>query len=137
MTIEMMKKLIVSEQRNFAEDPDIKLITYNNVKTLLDTLILFANRLYVDDTFTSYGDVWFHLAPHFPYKLDTIEIENIFQLHYVLDFKLFAEKQSDDTYSITSQLYHDYTFAEIVSADVYDEIYRDITTTLHDADISF
>lgn len=133
LTVEQIKGIIFSQNANF-KIPGNKEIAVQEVSSLLNKLVKFANDLYVDDTFTSYSEVWFYTSPNLK-LLDHIEISNIFQLYYILNIKLFALKHSIDTYVIYSDSYSGYVFAEIVSDDIYEAIYKDIVTTIHSADV--
>ena len=133
LTVDQIKGIISSQKANF-KIPGNKELAVQEVSSLLNKLVKFANDLYVDDTFTNYSEVWFYTSPNLK-LLDHIEISNIFQLHYVLNIKLFALKHSIDTYVIYSDSYSGYVFAEIVSDDIYEAIYKDIVTTIHSVDM--
>lgn len=133
LTVDQIKGIISSQNANFKILGN-KEIAVQEVSSLLNKLVKFANDLYVDDTFTSYSEVWFYTSPNLK-LLDHIEISNIFQLYYVLNIKLFALKHSIDTYVIYSDSYSGYVFAEIVSDDIYEAIYKDIVTTIHSVDM--
>lgn len=126
LTAEYIKGIISSQKANF-EIPDTRDLASFEIISLLNKLVKFANDIYVDDTTVSYGGIWYYTAPNLK-SLDCIEIENIFQLYYVMDMKLYAESYLGGGYVITSDKYEDYVFAEIVSNDVYNEIYADIVT---------
>ena len=64
---------------------------------------------------------------------DYIEITNIFRLHTILNIKLFAT-QYEDKYAIYGNALG-YKFMELVSKDVYDQIYRAMTTTISEFNI--
>lgn len=126
LTSDCIKGIISSQKANF-EIPGKRELAILEIARLLDKLVKFANDIYVDDTTVSYGGIWFYTAPHL-LSLDCIEIENIFQLYYVMDMKLYAKSYLGGGYVITSDKYEDYVFAEIVSNDVYNEIYASIVT---------
>lgn len=126
LTVDQIKGIISSQKANFEILGNRDLAIFE-ITSLLDKLVAFANDIYVDDTTVSYSEVWFHTAPNFR-SLNYIEIENIFQLYYVLNMKLYVKPYLWGGYIITSEKYEDYTFAEIVSNDVYDKIYADIVT---------
>ena len=126
LTVDQIKGIISSQNANF-EIPGKRDLAIYEITSLLDKLVAFANDLYVDDTTVSYSEVWFYTAPHLK-SLDCIEIENIFQLYYVMNMKLYVKSYLGGGYVITSEKYKDYIFAEIVSNDVYNEIYADIVT---------
>lgn len=133
LTVDQIKGIISSQKANF-KIPGNKEIAVQEVSSLLNKLAKFANDLYVDDTFTSYSEVWFYTSPNLK-LLDHIEISNIFQLYYVLDIKLYSQVYCESRYLIYSAKYNGYIFSEIVSKDVYDAIYSTITTTIHDANL--
>ncbi len=64
---------------------------------------------------------------------DCIEITNIFRLHTILDIKLYATKYGDKYVIYGNAL--GYKFMELVAKDVYDQIYRTMTTTVSEFNI--
>lgn len=134
MTLETISKLIESELHTFSTKPEYKNTLAVELKILLDKLIRHAEDLYFDetDTDTEYASVWFSMAPHFK-ELDHIEIQNIFQLYYILDLTLYANAQGGKY--IISANYRDYTFVEIVDKEIYTGIYSKISKLIYNADI--
>ena len=132
LTVDQIKSIISSQKANL-EIPGGRELAIQEIKLLLDKLVTFANDLYIDDTIVSYNQMWYSTAPHLK-LIDHIEIENIFQLYYVMNIPLYAQPYNGD-YLITSKSYKNYTFAEIVPKDVYNAIYSDIVTHVHSTDI--
>lgn len=64
---------------------------------------------------------------------DYIEITNIFRLYTILDVKLYATKYGDNYVIYCNAL--GYKFMEIVSVDLYKQVYKSITDTVNEFDV--
>jgi len=64
---------------------------------------------------------------------DFIEITNIFRLHTILDVKLYATKYGDHYMIYCNTL--GYKFMELVSEEVYNQIYKSMSDTVSTYDM--
>ena len=133
MSIEQMQALIKAELHNY-ERPEYKKLEQDEIKFCLDVAVKCADTLYGDTECSVNYHIDFLLSPNIG-NYQYIEIKNVFQLYYILDIPLIAFKFHDDY--VVYGIYRGYKFAEIVSEEVYQAIYKDISTFVTTHDIFF
>lgn len=68
-----------------------------------------------------------------PATSEYIEITNIFRFHTILGVKLYSKKYGDNYIVYCNTL--GYKFKEVVSTEMYNQVYKSLTTTLSEYDI--